>query len=496
MKNKNQSGKSILRIGTALLSATIAFTVWNAAEISAKADPSQPWEVQINEDNFPDEVFRNYVKANFDSDNNGWVDISPWTIDLDNAGVASLEGIEFFTGLGNLSCRNNPDLTTIDLSNNNNLRSIDVTQCGLTSLNTGNMSDLNYLKLYGNNVQSLDLSNNKELVFIECGSNPLGSLDVSNNTNLRELVCPDNQLETLDISMLPDLVYLMCHTNNLTSLNVNSNTKLKYINCCSNQITELDISNNPDLEILYCDRNDISKLDISNQIHLRTAVLEGDVDEATWKYGGIIYYQTTPAEGSIYTDRTLGFDADVELIYPEKPRFETEDGKVVFVKNNEVSQESGFVECNNAQYLVTNGVLESEKNGLIQDPNNKEDWYYCANGKVQAQKSGLAQYGTGWFYVKDGKLDTSYTGLVEYNGGKFMVARGRILKEKNGLAQDPNNKADWYFLANGQVQAKKTGVVIYNKAGFYVVNGKLDTSYTGKAQYNGKTVNIVKGRMK
>ena len=175
------------------------------------------------------------------------------------------------------------------------------------------------------------------------------------------------------------------------------------------------------------------------------------------------------------------------------------DGKAVFVcvdaKGQQDVTKVGFVDFEGGTFYVLNGVLLTNKSGLTQAGAGSNDWYFCANGQVQKQKTGIVLYNGSSFYVSNGKLDTSVNGFFKYDTGLFFVSKGRVVKAANGLVQDPNNKKDWYFCANGQVLLKKTGVVIYNKAGFYVKNGKLDTSYNGTAKYNGKTVNIKNGRM-
>ncbi len=145
--------------------------------------------------------------------------------------------------------------------------------------------------------------------------------------------------------------------------------------------------------------------------------------------------------------------------------------------NNGVADDSkyGFVDYNGSKFLVANGYVVSNKNGLVQDPDHKDIWYFCAGGKVLTNKSGLVQYPAGqdnWFIVQNGVMDSTYNGFAYYNGGLFFVARGKLVR-KDGLVQDPHNKNDWYFLANGQVQSKKTGNVTYNGKTFYVSGGKL-----------------------
>ncbi|MBO4299853.1 MAG: hypothetical protein J5998_13770, partial [Clostridia bacterium] len=99
---------------------------------------------------------------------------------------------------------------------------------------------------------------------------------------------------------------------------------------------------------------------------------------------------------------------------------------------------SGFTEYDGGLFFVSGGDVVTEANGVVQDPNNPEIWYFCSQGQVQLGYSGLAEYGGKWFFLSNGILNTAYTGLVEYDGARFMVAAGRLLDEYDGLIQDPN----------------------------------------------------------
>ena len=153
----------------------------------------------------------------------------------------------------------------------------------------------------------------------------------------------------------------------------------------------------------------------------------------------------------------------------------------------------GFMEYSGGLFYVYQGDVVTDANGLVNDPNNPADWYFCSSGQAQLQYSGLAEYGGEWFYLENGKLNTTRTGIVEYDGGRFMIAAGRILREVNGLIQDPNTGL-WYYVAAGQV-ADYTGLVLYDGAWFYVVNGELATGYTGPVVYDGSTFNVVNGQV-
>ncbi len=172
------------------------------------------------------------------------------------------------------------------------------------------------------------------------------------------------------------------------------------------------------------------------------------------------------------------------------------DGRWYYLEEGQwITNKYAFVEYGGGKFLVANGLVATDKKGLVQDPENKNDWYFLTNGQVTKNKNGLAQYNGAWFYVENGKLDTTYNGFVTYDGGMFFVARGKLQNTKNGLTQDPNNKADWYFLANGQVQSKKTGLVGYDGKWFYVQNGKLVPGYTGSVEYNGATFYLFNGEI-
>ncbi len=188
--------------------------------------------IEINDENFPDEVFRNYVKKYNDINQNGLLSAteisSVETIYVSNKSISDLKGIEYFTALR----------------------------------------------------------------FLNCFDNNLTSLDVSNNTALTDLHCSDNQLTSLDVSKNTALTYLDCDENQLTSLDVSKNTALTVLCCYENQLTSLDVSKNTALEDLYCYNNtynislqngtfDLSTLpegfNLDNASNWDNATIEGNV---------------------------------------------------------------------------------------------------------------------------------------------------------------------------------------------------------------------------
>ena len=198
----------------------------------------QVTEVAIDENNFPDADFREYV-GRFDTDGNGSLsesEISGCTsIDVgERRSVRSLEGIEYFTALEEL-------------------------RCSSTS------------------VSSLDVSQNPALVTLDCSSTSVSSLDVSQNPALRSLRCGFTSISSLDVSQNPALGDLDCNGTSISSLDLSRNPNLWSLNCSSTSISSLDLSRNLDLENLWCSSTNVSSLDVSQHQSLLNFDWRGNV---------------------------------------------------------------------------------------------------------------------------------------------------------------------------------------------------------------------------
>ena len=96
--------------------------------LMADREPSVTPEriVSIDEEHFPDSVFREYITA-ADLDKDHWLDedeIAGVTgIDVSGMGIRDLRGIEYFTELESLDCSDN-ELTSLDLSANTALQTL------------------------------------------------------------------------------------------------------------------------------------------------------------------------------------------------------------------------------------------------------------------------------------------------------------------------------------------------------------------------------------
>ena len=216
-------------------------------------------DVVINEENFPDANFRNYLLGlSYGAD--GVIteeEIAGITSMYVNGGnISSLKGIEHFTALEYLNCTGN-QLTALNLSNNTALRYLDCSSNQLTTLDVSNNTVLTRLECYTNQLTALDVSNNTALTELNCSRNQLTALDLSNNTALTNLQCQENQITELDLSSNTTLTELLCHGNQLTSLNVSGCKALPTLECYDNQLTSLDVSGCTALKDLYCQINQL-----------------------------------------------------------------------------------------------------------------------------------------------------------------------------------------------------------------------------------------------
>ena len=219
---------------------------------SAQADAAVPeGYIAINDENFPDENFRDYVAGEWDKNQDKYFSPSEianakW-ISCDNKEISNLKGIEFFTNIWLLECYYN-NLTTIDLSHN---------------------KKLSYINCHHNQLNELDVSGLPLLETFYCGHNALLSIDVSKNEKLEDFNCQNNHLDTLNVSQNKELVKLGCGSNNLTELDVSENKKLKTLGCYENKLRNLNLGNQIELEWLSCGTNPLSVLDVSANTKLK-----------------------------------------------------------------------------------------------------------------------------------------------------------------------------------------------------------------------------------
>ncbi|GAB5417290.1 MAG: hypothetical protein Crog4KO_28720 [Crocinitomicaceae bacterium] len=225
--------------------------------------------------NVPDANFKAYLVGNTAINTNADSEIQvseaaafTGNIFANNLNISDITGIEAFTSLTGLYCRNN-NIGTLDISANAALTYVDCQNTGISSLDLSMNTALEGVDCSLNSLTSLDASYNSNLTAINCGNNDLTALDVSNNPLLSNFSCDNNDLTSLDVSNHTSLLYFVCHFNELTSIDVSNCPVLAHFSCSGNDLTSLDVSNNTALGALYCSVNSIQNLDVSANASLQ-----------------------------------------------------------------------------------------------------------------------------------------------------------------------------------------------------------------------------------
>lgn len=194
-----------------------------------------------------------YIKIDFNNDGEIQVDEAQFVdaLDLNNANISNLSGIEGFPNLESLKCANN-QISSMDLSSLTQLKELFCGSNPLTALNLNGLTNLESISCYQLQLTSLDLTGLSQLKFLECGGNQLTALALSDCPNLETLRCGFNQITALDVSALTQLKYFSCPENQLTTLDLTGLSNIVELDCTLNHLSVLDLSDQSSLVVLYC----------------------------------------------------------------------------------------------------------------------------------------------------------------------------------------------------------------------------------------------------
>ena len=255
----------------------------------------------INEMNFPDPVFREYVRkiaggpalTNEKARQIEVLDVS-WSNTKKVLGkrdpITSLRGIKYLKYVKDLNC-SYQKLKTLNLELNSRVEKLNCSGNQLTDLwlySKG--SSIRYLDCGANKLTALDLSKSPELTELYCSGNKITALDLSANTKLQKINAQTNALTTLDTRNLPELTYLDLQANfDLKSIDVSKSTKLEFLNVAQGKLTSLNVSNNRKLVELYVFLNQLTALDVrSNYLLKKLNCYENQITALDLSYNGAL----------------------------------------------------------------------------------------------------------------------------------------------------------------------------------------------------------------
>lgn len=246
-------------------------------------------DVEINETNFPDATFRDYVgkKSNkIDKDGNGTLTdeeiASVTSLAVNGKKIASLKGVEFFTALTELKCHNN-QLTSLDLSKNTALTTLwcyqnqirgDEMNALIASLPsvTGGTLRITYS-------QEKSESNLCTTTNVEAAKAKGWSVYNSTGTEFAGLVilCTINETSFPDETFRTYVASTSVDGNQDGILTETEATKLTKIDMSGKGVTSLKgIEYFTAITTLYCYTNQLTSLDVSKNTALKTFYFYGN----------------------------------------------------------------------------------------------------------------------------------------------------------------------------------------------------------------------------
>ena len=270
--------------------------------------------IAVNEENFPDENFRNWVLAqNYGKDGVLTDDeiMGITSINVRGKKIQRLKGIEFFTAMKTLNCSQN-QLTELDMTKNTALtelqcyqnqikgaamdalvESLPIVSSGKMRViyNKGEQNEMTLAQaaaakakgwtpyeydggwlIYGfkievNEENFPDANFRSWILSQEYGKD--GVLREVEIASITHIGVSNQGIQSMKgIEFFTALKSMDCSGNRLTTLELSKNTALKSMNCSFNLLTTLDVSNNTALESLASNVNQLTTLDVSNNTAL------------------------------------------------------------------------------------------------------------------------------------------------------------------------------------------------------------------------------------
>lgn len=221
--------------------------------------------------NFPDPVFRDYIKEHFDIDGND-----------------SLTSNELFA-IWQLLLGGYEDEDTVIMSPIQNLKGIEF------------FPNLQELYVQNSALSQLDISQNKYLSLLSCYNTSLRVLDISKNANLSYLDCHKTRIKKLEAAADSKLNYLNCSQGILVELKISTAYRLEYLYCDHTDLLALEVPANQYMEVLMCNHTHLASLNLNNNYsYLRELRADSSIREIRAEKGDTINLNTLPGFNGEY----------------------------------------------------------------------------------------------------------------------------------------------------------------------------------------------------
>lgn len=205
------------------------------------------------------------------------------------------------TNLEGLDISYMPEIKEMNLSLNEELKTIDINQSGIESLKTTfntklerlriddcenlkeikahEMLSLQTLIVRNTPIENIGVEANYKLERVTLRNVPMSSLDVTCNNKLKELYVENTHMTSLDVTKNENLARLSVSGNQMKDIDVTNNKHLYMFDVSHTPMKSVDISQNKELESLYCHDTKIASLDTSNNYKLGFIIPNADIKQ-------------------------------------------------------------------------------------------------------------------------------------------------------------------------------------------------------------------------
>lgn len=197
-----------------------------------------------------------YILENYDTSNDGNIQVSEaeaaTLIDVPNAGVKTIAGLEQFTNLTEIRLNGNA-LTSIDLTPFTKLERFNgIENPDLAEVNIKGLRSLAYIHCHDTSLSSLDLSDAVSIVELHLFRTNLETLDLTYCPALSILNLDDTPIRSVDASDKQSLTYLnVSNCKNIESVDVKGCTSLAEFYVGTSSLKEIDASGLPSVHTIH-----------------------------------------------------------------------------------------------------------------------------------------------------------------------------------------------------------------------------------------------------
>lgn len=394
--------------------------------------------VSLNETNFPNATFREFVERKCDVDGDKLLtpaelgkveDINLSKPDKNNSDqtyaddkyrqIDNFKGIEYFTNLRGVNIDGNTAVTSIDLSSCTKLTDFVGANC--PKLEKAVLPEgVKEVYIYISGLKEFDAAKYPKLEVLKLFDTQVTSIDVSKNPNLRELDLDNDKLTSdVDISNCPELIELSVNSTGIKKLDVSKNKKLEKLDICGNEgieligiedlttlkellawscgLKKLDVSKNKGLEKLDINANSLVAIDLTGLDSLTEFYTEyhgRDIEliNNTFNLADLSAYGLDP--GKVTLEEPCGATRDGNVLtFPENVdsiRYTYDTGKedmVLTVTLNVVKRTESNFTVSHVENDKTVTVTADKWEDVLKVMNNKNiDYVVYLNNDVTIKK--------------------------------------------------------------------------------------------------------------